>query len=260
MKTKQFTYREMTLSSSQIEVPRETYQRNFNVKRAQKIANEFDERIANEPKVSCRDGHYFVFDGQHTIAARKFLNGGNDLPIKCKVYFGMTEQDEAVLFAQQFGVSAPLTAGARLRALIFGGDPTAIAFVKANEDIGIQLDYDQERGRDRIGCIQTALDAYERIGEERYKEAMNILKTAWNGDPDSFRTENVVGITHFVDLYHDEYCPHRLVTQLRRIDPLTIYREGRATGLNLAGYKKYLLQVYRAYNGNSKKHTLPLKF
>ena len=74
------TYREMTISSALMEVPREAYQRNFNVNRAKKIAEEFDERIANEPKVSFRDGRYFVFDGQHTVAARKFLNGGDDLP------------------------------------------------------------------------------------------------------------------------------------------------------------------------------------
>lgn len=257
---KKFTYREMVLSSSQLEVPRETYQRNFNVNRAKRIAEEFDERIANEPKVSYRAGRYFVFDGQHTIAARKLLNGGEDINIKCKVYFGMTEQDEAMLFAQQFGVSAPLTAGARIRALIFGGDPIAIEFLEANKDIGIQLDYDQERGLNRIGCIQTAFNAYMRIGEERYKEAMNILKTAWNGEPDSFRAENVLAMTHFVDLYHDEYCPHRLITRLRLVDPLTIYREGRATGVNLAGYKKYLIQVFRIYNGNSKKHSLKMKF
>ena len=62
------TYREMTISSALMEVPREAYQRNFNVNRAKKIAEEFDERIANEPKVSFRDGRYFVFDGQHTVA------------------------------------------------------------------------------------------------------------------------------------------------------------------------------------------------
>ena len=56
------TYREMTISSAQMEVPREAYQRNFNVNRAKKIAEEFDERIANEPKVSFRDGRYFVFE------------------------------------------------------------------------------------------------------------------------------------------------------------------------------------------------------
>ena len=260
MTTKKFVYKEMTLSTAQIEVPRETYQRKFNARRALKIAADFDERIANEPKVSYRDGKFYVFDGQHTIAARKLLNNGEDLPVKCKVYFDMTEKDEALLFAQQTGVSAPLSAGARLRANIFCGDPIAIAFLEANNDIGIEIDYDQERGLNRIGCIQTAFDAYNSIGEERYKEAMTILKTVWNGEPDSFRAENVLGITKFVDLYHDEYCPHRLVTRLRHVDPLTIYREGRAMGVNLAGYKKYLSQVYRIYNGNSKKNALPMKF
>jgi len=260
MKTKDFKYEEMTISSAVIEVPRETYQRGFNDKRAKRIAAEFDERIANEPKVSCRDGKYFVFDGQHTITARKLLNGGADLPIKCKVYYGMTEQDEATLFAQQFGVSAPLSAGAKLRALIFAGNPMAVAFEEANHSLGIRLDYDQDRGQNRLGCIQTAYDAYIKIGAERYKEAMGILKNVWNGTPDSFRMENVLGITRFVDLYHDEYNPHRLVTQLRHVDPLTIYREGRATGINLTGYKKYLFQVLRIYNGCSKIRALPMKF
>ena len=30
-------------------------------------------------KGSCRDGRYYVFDGQHTIAARKLLNGGRKI-------------------------------------------------------------------------------------------------------------------------------------------------------------------------------------
>ena len=31
-------------------------------------------------------------------------------------------------------------------------------------------------------------------------------------------------------------------------------------GVNLAGYKKYLYQVYALYNGGSKKNVLPMKF
>lgn len=224
------------------------------------IAKNFDERVANEPKVSYRDGRYYVFDGQHTIAARKILNKGEDLPIKCKVYFGMTEEEEALLFAEQTGISARLSAGARMRALIYGQDPDALAFKAATESLGINLDYDQERGKLRIGCIQTAFDAFKKFGEERYREAMSIIAEAWNGAPDSFRSENVVGITHFVDRYFEEYNRNRLVEQLRHVDPLTIYREGRAMGLNICDYKRYLYQVYRIYNGSRKTNTLPLKF
>ena len=112
----------------------------------------------------------------------------------------------------------------------------------------------------RIGCIKTARDAYMRIGEERYKEAIRIIVEAWGGEPDSFRAENVIAVTYFVDLYHGQYDKDRLVARLRGVDPLTILREGRAMGVNMTGYKKYLYQVFRIYNGSRKKTALPLKF
>ena len=52
----------------------------------------------------------------------------------------------------------------------------------------------------------------------------------------------------------------RLVSRLKRYDPLHIYREGKASGLNLAGYKKYLNQVWLMYNGSSRKNALPQKY
>ena len=89
-------YKLMEVSSRDLEIP-DAYQRKLNTERVAKIVAGFNERIANEPKVSFRDGHYYVFDGQHTIVARKHMNGNNDLPILCKVYYGMTEADEACL-------------------------------------------------------------------------------------------------------------------------------------------------------------------
>ena len=136
MKTTEPIYKELTLNSRNLIVPREAYQRELNLARVRKIAAEFDEHIANEPKVSCRNGRYYVFDGQHTIEARKQRNHGQDLPILCKVYYGLTESDEAMLFAQQTGFSSILTAGARIRALIYAGDPKAISFQKITESVG----------------------------------------------------------------------------------------------------------------------------
>ena len=114
-------YKLMEVSSRDLEIP-DAYQRKLNTERVAKIVAGFDERIANEPKVSFRDGHYYVFDGQHTIVARKHMNGNADLPILCKVYYGMTEADEALLFSMQTGYSAALTPSARLRANLRGED------------------------------------------------------------------------------------------------------------------------------------------
>lgn len=260
IKPKQYPHKEMYIHSTRLIVPRETYQRNFDDRRARKIASEFDERIANEPKVSFRDGKYYVFDGQHTIAARKLLNDGEDLQVKCKVFFDMTEQEEALLFAQQTGISAQLSAGVRVRALIYGNDPDATAFKNATESVGLRLDYDQTNGHNRIPCISTAFSVFKKLGEEQYKETLRIVLGAWNGEPHSLRRENITGISRFINLYHDVYKPKRLIEQLRRVDPLTIYREGRAAGTSFTGYKKYLNQVYRIYNGSQRADALPMKF
>ena len=154
-----------------------------------KIVAGFNERIANEPKVSFRDGHYYVFDGQHTIVARKHMNGNNDLPILCKVYYGMTEAEEALLFAMQTGYSSALTPSARLRANLRGEDKASGEFYAATEEAGLHMGFERGGGVGRILCINTAFAEFRRAGAELYKEALTILLEAWGGDPDSLRAE-----------------------------------------------------------------------
>ena len=103
-------YQLMVIHSSKLIYPRELYQRGVQHERVAKIADDFNEYIANEPKVSYRDGKFYMFDGQHTTEGRIERNGGEDLPILCKVYTGLTQEQEALLFAEQTGHSAPLTA------------------------------------------------------------------------------------------------------------------------------------------------------
>jgi len=144
--------------------------------------------------------------------------------------------------------------------MIYGGDPECMAFLKATESVGLKLDYAQRRGKYRLGCIGTAFEEFKRVGADLYKEALSMIVAAWHGDPESLRAETVQGVVRFVELYHSEYDSRRLITRLHKTDPLTIYREGRAMGVNMAGYKKYLYQVYCIYNGSSKKKVLPMKF
>ena len=137
-------YKLMEVSSRDLEIP-DAYQRKLNTERVAKIVAGFNERIANEPKVSFRDGHYYVFDGQHTIVARKHMNGNNDLPILCKVYYGMTEAEEALLFAMQTGYSAALTPSARLRANLRGEDKASGEFYAATEEAGLHVGFARRR-------------------------------------------------------------------------------------------------------------------
>ena len=83
-------YQLMVIHSSKLVYPRELYQRGVERKRVEPIARDFNEYIVNEPKVSFRNGRYYVMDGQHTIEGCILLNGGEDRPILCKVYTGLT--------------------------------------------------------------------------------------------------------------------------------------------------------------------------
>ena len=74
------------------------YQRELHQKKVDKIISEFNYDLVNEPKLSLRsDGKLYVFNGQHTTAAWK-IHEGIDTPIMCKIYRGLTWEDEKELF------------------------------------------------------------------------------------------------------------------------------------------------------------------
>lgn len=99
-------YQMRVIHSSKLIYPREIYQRGVQRKRVELIAADFNEYVANEPKISFRNGKYYVVDGQHTIEARILRNGGRALPILCKVYTGMTMQPGSPALCEQNGHSA----------------------------------------------------------------------------------------------------------------------------------------------------------
>lgn len=253
-------YQLKIIHSSLLIYPRELYQRGVQRKRVELIAAHFNEYTANEPKVSFRNGRYYVTDGQHTIEGRILRNGGEDLPILCKVYTGLTVQQEALFFAAQTGFSAPLTAGIKLRANVVGGDAVSKAFIAANNRVGLVIDYTQQASDYRIGCVGTALRLYKRMGESLYCETMQYIVKAWEGNPDSLRAAVLKGMMHFIELYHDEFDEERLIRALRSIHPMEIYRTGLDNPMKLPGWKKYVFPIYTAYNGKSRKDALPMKF
>ena len=230
-------------------------------KRVELIARDFNEYTANEPKVSFRNGRYYVTDGQHTIEARILRNGGKDLPILCKVYTGLTMQQEALFFAEQNGHAAPLTAGIKLRAKVVGEDALSMAFLAATNRVGLDFNYDSLQLSDyRISCVGTALKLYNQMGEKIYCEALRLIVDAWEGKPDSFRAAVLKGVMYFVEVYHGEFNEERLIRALRSVHPMEIYRTGMDNPAKLPGWKKYVFPIYAAYNGKSRKDALPMKF
>ncbi len=186
---------------------------------------------------------------------------GHDLPILCKVYTGLTMEQEALFFAEQNGHSAPLTAGIKLRAKVVGGDAPSKAFLAATNRVGLAFNYDSLQLSDyRISCVGTALKLYNQMGEKIYCESLRLIVAAWEGKPDSFRASVLRGVMHFVELYHGEFSEERLIRALGNVHPMEIYRVGRDNPAKLPGWKKYVFPIYMAYNGKGRKDSLSMKF
>lgn len=252
-------YKMRLIPSQDLIVPRKLYQRDEEQAKIRRIVAQWDERIANEPKVSERDGKFYVFDGQHTVIARESRNNGQSVNILCKVYNNLTANDEAILFAKQTGASSKPKSGEQLRAYVFAGDKDAIAFCDATEQVGLLIDITGTRYDGHLACISTARRIYDRIGEDFYKESMQIIVDAWKGSADSLRNEIIKAVSEFVRLYHGQYDRKQLIHNLKAVKPIKI-RNNIIVDLDRPDNKKYVYQIWKLYNGNEQKHTLKMIF
>ena len=62
-------YQLSVIHSSKLIYPREIYQRGVERKRVELIARDFNEYIVNEPKVSFRNGRYYVMDFSSKVSS-----------------------------------------------------------------------------------------------------------------------------------------------------------------------------------------------
>jgi hypothetical protein len=75
-----------------------TYQREVDPKRVRAMAGDFDPRLLGVIDVSARGGsRYAILDGQHRHALVVDVRG-QDTPMVCQVYEGLTLDEEARLF------------------------------------------------------------------------------------------------------------------------------------------------------------------
>lgn len=233
-----------------------TYQRRTDPREITKILKNFDPRVVNIIKVSYRDGHYYCFDGGHTIAALKARNKGRDLMVDCKVFYGLTQLDEKELFKKQTGESRRVGIEDKLRADYKLGEPDVVRFVNLSESCGVTVNFDHCKGTNKVVAVGALFKIFKSAGSnEDYIEFLNIIKTAWGGETESWRKEIMNGIWMFLQVYNGEYDRRLLVKKLSRISPKTIIREAKVS--TASGDRKYAVQVLNAYNANMSKNRLP---
>ena len=226
------------------------YQREVDKARVAQMNKQYRAELVNAIKVSYRDGKFWVFDGMHTAELLKLRNRGRDLPVECKVFYGLTWLDECELFLLQNGVSRSVSMSDRFKARFNRGDKDVVAMVNIAEKLGIRVDFTKSKGDNRICALTTLNRVYNSLGDDDYAEMLSIIKDAWDGEAVSYSAEILKGMFIFYSTYKGQYNKKRLLTQLGKVSPSVIIREGKAS--TTPGFSKYARQILNAYNYQTK--------
>ena len=230
------------------------YQRVLNNDRVKKIIAAFNPNLVNPIKVSHRDDKYFVFDGQHTLAVLKLRNGNLNLMVSCKIFEGLSEADEANLFAEQNGVSRNVESIGKFKARYVAGDVDVIEMIELTNKSGLYINFSKGKVPNRITSVSKAYKIFKSVSASDYIEILSIVKESWGGSIESLTNEILGGIYLFHIKYKGKYNRELLINQLSRVSPLVIKREGKA--YSVGGDLRFATQIFNIYNKNLSKRRL----
>lgn len=192
-----------------------SYQRRMNAAQVERIVEEFNPLLVNAVKVSNRDGRFFVFDGAHTLAALRRIHEGKPFMVECKVFSGMTYQEEAELFALQTGTSRAVSFDYKLRAKLAAETPKEKAFLEATEAAGLHLsDVQRSSMRYVIAAKATAQHIFENYGSDLYTDMLRLIVETWDAVEWSLSKPVLNGCAVFLNVYGDEYKRDRFIRKL----------------------------------------------
>lgn len=192
-----------------------SYQRRMNAAQVDRIVAEFNPLLVNAVKVSHRDGRFFVFDGAHTLAALRRIHEGKPFMVECKVFSGMTYQEEAELFALQTGTSRTVSFDYKLRAKLAAETPKEKAFLEATEAAGLHLsDVQRSSMRYVIAAKATAQRIFENFGAALYTDMLRLIVETWDAVEWSLSKPVLNGCATFLSVYGDEYKRDRFIRKL----------------------------------------------
>ena len=236
-----------SLSSDRLELDY-SYQRPTEPERVREIVSQFDPALVNLVKVSVRDGHYYVFDGGHTLAALRKINNNKRFPVLCRIYYGLTYEEEAILFAKQQGNSKKVGIPYKLRALEAAGDLETVDFLKRTRRSGFEITPGTRTVRDgNITAVKRAYDAYRQLGPERYERMMRLVKETWNGESWSVGQSMLGGLSEFYKAYGNELRESRFISKLSGVSRIAFDREA-SSYYGMPASVAYALAIGRYYN------------
>jgi len=183
------------------------------------MVEEFNEEAVGVLTVSHRpDGTYHVVDGQHRVAM--CLKVGKT-HVQCKVYSGLSRQDEAALF-RVLNNTKIVSSLDRFRVRVVEGEVTAVDINGILDNVGWRVPERASTHTPGVINSPVALEwVYAGAGIRQtmqptvFRQTMEIITAAWGYDPDGVRSDVVRGIGAFLTRYQGELDLSKVVRMLQ---------------------------------------------
>ncbi len=241
-------------------VSNQPYQRDINQKEVAYIVSNFDPHQIGVIKVSYRDGKYYVYDGQHRITAFKIVNGNQDGFVRCEVHYGLTYEDEARYFAEQYLGAKKVDIIYRWRALFEAKKEPVYTIVTSVKAIGVDIKFTKNKSVcNRIIALKQLNDMWDKLGSAKTLRVLALLKRIWEDDLNAFDGNILIGMREFFFTYSNEIDEEAFVRQMKKVSPFSIVVEGKKDMLSKNGLN-FAKVIWSKYNNGLKTKRLDYEF
>ena len=235
------------------------YQRKLDMKHVKNIVDNYCPPLLGTFQVSKRDGKFYVFDGQHTKKAIEMKFNDPNYPVSCRVYSGLTEEEEAELFYRFNTSKKAMNAISIIKAQSFYGDEGIRYFLQCTRNTGFTIDPMKPRKcRYSITAIKKARDCFFALGSEAYMFMLLMLKNTWGGEPWSVSSNVLSGMTTLLRVFGKEIKAGRFEKQMAVFTDDDINREA-SRFYNLSLPYRFAWALGTLYNKKGGKGSLDLK-
>ena len=227
------------------------------------LVRHWDPRLLAPLVVSCRDGRYYLVDGQHRVCGGKRKNNGQDVDMLCQVYYGMTYEQEAELYYKLDQAKGHLRLSSATKALLESGSNAEITDVKRRvEAAGFTWALDRPTGEPfEISTTRAVINAYRLLGGAAFSRMLDLIAGAWHGTPNSLKASILSGMALFIKTYETELVDQIFIQRLSAIDPEEIIRRGKvdfSTNKAALRFARVILSKYNSQQRGGRK--LPYRF
>lgn len=238
------------------------YQRIVDEREVDRLIQNWDERLLEPLVVSYRDGRFNLIDGQHRVSAMRKMNGGLDVMVRCKVYSGLTYEEEAALCWKLDKAKKRLSLSQATNALVESGLDSEVTEIKRLMNCegftwALGRKYSKEY---EVAATRAVINAYRALGSTGFLRLFRLLGDTWHGDVHSLTAPVISGMALLLKTYDMELNDRTFVKRLSTMAPEEITRRGRmdfSTNNTALRYARILLEKYNGSRGGKK---LPYRF